>query len=177
MSTTTTIAIIGATESSCFLVAKRLAQRYRVLLFDKDEEKLLAALHHILTTYPSANAEAMICPADASWEADIIIVSGYYCGDSEISEKIKNVSTGKIVIIIADEINIDISLPPVGNLQHLLPYSKLIQVLNVSGQFTADLNKNLVIRGNDEEALATVSSIFNSIDFHVVKSLTQTFNN
>lgn len=177
MSVNTTFAIIGLTESRGFSLIKHIAAKYPVLLFDKDEAKLSTALQQILTAFPSAKAEIMLCAADASWEADIILVTGYCCADSAIAAKIEKVSTGKIVIIISDENNDDIFSNPAGKLQQLLPYSKVVQVFVAGSRFSTDAGKELVVEGSDASALAAVASIFSSIGLTSVTSSTHSFNN
>jgi phosphosulfolactate phosphohydrolase-like enzyme len=46
--------------------------------------------------------EKMDCALSASWEADIIILSGF-CNDAAVVEKIKEVATAKIIIIMEND--------------------------------------------------------------------------
>jgi hypothetical protein len=44
----------------------------------------------------------MSCATDASWEADIIILSGFF-NDEEVVRKVKKVATAKIIIIMEND--------------------------------------------------------------------------
>ena len=69
-----TIAIIGATGNMGSALARSLARGpYRVLLFGRDAARLDWLASEIQGTVPAAEVEAVGCPVDASWEADIII--------------------------------------------------------------------------------------------------------
>src|SRR5664279_3372245 len=98
-----TIAIIGATGNMGSALAKSLSfSSNHILLFDRNEEKLAALFHEIKELNPIGNIEIMNCPADACWEADIIIPAVPFMAEREVAEKIRSVSTGKIVISITN---------------------------------------------------------------------------
>jgi acetolactate synthase regulatory subunit len=44
--------------------------------------------------------EPMRCPTNASWEADIIVVSANALANELLTQQIRKVSTGKIVLIL-----------------------------------------------------------------------------
>lgn len=166
MSNATTIAIIGVAGSRGLSIAKRFAAKHQVLLFDKDQDKLAKACHQILVHNSSARAEVMVCPADASWEADVIMVTGYCSTDTEISTKISKVSTGKIVIVFADDASNDLFINPAATWQQLLPHSKVIAVFTAGPAVAKGLPKEIIMEGNDEEALITGAAIFTSAGFN-----------
>jgi hypothetical protein len=58
----------------------------------------------ILSEYPNANAEMMICPTNASWEADVIIISNACSTDGNLIEK-SEMATGKIVLFFENKKN------------------------------------------------------------------------
>jgi hypothetical protein len=67
-----TVAILGVSNSNAILLATHLARAHAVLLLIKVAFKYLrtATLEN-----PNAQVEPMRCPTNASWEADIIVVS------------------------------------------------------------------------------------------------------
>ena len=106
----------------------------RLLLFTDKKEKVQALLNDIKESNPSADVEALECPTNASWEADVIILAVPYQAEKEIAEKIKEVATQKIVISIANPLNetYDGLVTAPGSsaaeeLQKLLPHSKVIK--------------------------------------------------
>ena len=184
MATKKTIAIIGASGNMGSAIAKSLAKSsYRILLFGKEETKLKSVLKEIQAANRSAGAEIIGCAADASWEADIIIAAVPYAAEKEISEKIKQVATGKIVISISNPLNETYSglvtsadTSAAEELQKLLPHSKIIKAFNTT--FAGDFSQPVIdgktidafIAGNDEEALEIVSDVVRSAGFNPIKA-------
>ncbi len=184
MATKKTIAIIGASGNMGSAIAKSLAKsQYRLLLFGKEENKLKTILKEIKTVNRSADAEVMACAADASWEADIIIAAVPFAAEKELSEKIRQVATGKIVISISNPLNetytglvTDGNTSSAEELQKFLPHSKVIKAFNTT--FAADFSQQMIdgktvdafIAGNDEEALETVSDVVRSTGFNPIKA-------
>lgn len=164
MSLLSTIAIIGVSEKRGFQVANQLAQKYPILLFDQETEQVLFLYDQIRRNNPSANVDLMACATDASWEADIILVLGYCCADIEIVEKIKRVSTGKIVILITADDKEEISKSLIENGQQLLPYSKIVRLIIEA----ATLDNEIRIQSKDEDSRAKVSAIFSAVGFSII---------
>lgn len=173
-----TIAIVGATEKRGMFIAKNLARgNYRLLLVSEEGEKL-AALRDELNL-STAEIETINCAKEACWEADIIIVATPYGMGKKVAEKIKEVATGKIVVSISNPPDSSYeNLFPEPNtsaaeeLQHLLPYSKVVKTLNtafaenfaslaISGK-TADT----FIAGNNSDAVKTVSELAKDAGFN-----------
>ena len=74
MQTKQSIAILGATGNMGSALAKSLAKgNYRLLLKSSNPKKLQALVREIKTSHPGADLEAVDCPTEACWEADIII--------------------------------------------------------------------------------------------------------
>ena len=164
MSLLNTIAIIGVSEKRGFQIANQLAKKHPILLFDQETEQVLFLYDQIRRNNPSANVELMACVTDASWEADIIVVLGYCCTDIEIIEKIKRVSTGKIVILITEDNMDGISKSLIENGQRLLPHSKIVRLII---EATA-LDIEIRIQSNDEDSRTQVSAIFSAVGFMVI---------
>ncbi len=164
MSLLSTIAIIGVSEKRGFQVANQLAQKYPILLFDQETEQVLFLYDQIRRNNPSANVDLMACATEASWEADIIVVLGYCCTDIEIVEKIKRVSTGKIVILIKSDDKDAVSSSLIENGQQLLPHSKIVRLVF---EATA-LDNEIKIQSDDEDSRAKVSAIFSAVGFNII---------
>ena len=172
LSLITTIAILGAADTYISYVAKRISKYYRVLLFDRNVLKLAEMHNQLLANDPFANIEKINCATDASWEADIIIILNTYCLDSLIIEKIKQVSTGKIVIVISERSNTELASLDNLALQQLLMHVKLIQVGITINNEKSDLENKLTLKGNDRAALETVSFLLTSVGFTTQHTLT-----
>jgi len=184
MQTKQTIAIIGATGNMGSAIAKRLAKgNYRLLLKGSRQEELDKLVSDIQTTTPSADVEAIACPKEASWEADIIIPAVPFDAQEEVAEKIREVANQKIVISIANPLNENYTgLKTHGDtsaaeeLQKLLPYSKVIKAFNTT--FAADFSSPVIngqqvdsfIAGNSEDALNTVTELVRTAGFNPIIS-------
>lgn len=182
MHTKTTIAIIGSTGNMGSAIAKSLAKGgHRLLLFGGDAEKLdvlKAAIGQI-------NAEAVVepigCPADASWEADIVILAVPYAAEAEIAEKIRPYVTQKIVISIANPMNetFDGMVTPADSsaaqeLQRLLPDAHVVKAFNTT--YAANFAEPVIdgkqvdafVAGDDEQAVETVVGLVKTAGFNPV---------
>lgn len=177
-----TIAIIGATGNMGSALAKSLARGpYRVLLFGRDAEKLAALAGTIQSTHPGAEVEAIGCPVDAVWEADIIIPAVPFNAEGAVVEKIRPVATGKVVVSIANPLNesYDGMVTTPGSsaaeeLQHLLPHAKVVKAFNTT--YAADFGQPVIsgqpvdafIAGNDNEAIDIVKGLVKTAGFNPV---------
>lgn len=182
MQTKQTIAIIGATGNMGSAIAKGISNgNYRLLLKGNDQHSLDALVNDIKTQNASADVEPVVCPADASWEADIIILAVPFSAEAEIADTIREVAKQKIVISIANPLNESyngLTTAPdtsaAEELQKLLPNSKVIKAFNTT--FAADFASPLIdgkqsdafIAGNDEDALQIVSEIVATAGFNPI---------
>lgn len=182
MATKQTIAIIGATGSMGSALAKSLARGpYRVLLFGRDADKLAQLAGVIQGTLPGAEVEAIGCPVDAVWEADIIIPAVPFGAEKAVVEKIRPVATGKVVVSIANPLNesYDGMVTAPGSsaaeeLQRLLPHAKVVKAFNTT--YAADFAQPVIdghtvdayIAGNDDEAIDTVKGLVQTAGFNPV---------
>jgi len=182
MSTKQTIAIIGASGNMGSNIAKNLSTgNNRLLLFANEKEKVEAVVNDIKSSNASAEVEALECPTNASWEADIIILAVPYQAEKEIAEKIREVANQKIVISIANPLNETynglVTAPDTSaaeELKKLLPNSKVIKAFNTT--FAADFATPVIdgkqadafIAGNDEEALQTVTELVTTAGFNPI---------
>jgi NADPH-dependent F420 reductase len=182
MKTKQTIAIIGATGKMGAAISKSLSGgNYRLLLKANDQNKINALINEIRSTNPSADVEHMLCPRDASWEADIIIAAVPYSAEEEVAKNIREVANQKIVVSIANPLNETynglVTTPGTSaaeELQKKLPNSKVVKAFNTT--FAADFTNPVIdgkkvdafIAGDDEEALQTVSEIVSTAGFNPV---------
>lgn len=179
-----TIAIIGAGGSMGSAIAKHVAGgNYRLLLFDRDSEKLPVLKEEILQPYPSADVKSMDCARDCSWEADIIILTVPQGAEKEIADKIRDVATQKIVISIANPVDKDFSKLTTDSdssaaeeLQYWLPHSKVVKAFNTT--FSANFEQPVIggkqadafIAGDDEEALQSVTEFVETAGFSLMNA-------
>jgi NADPH-dependent F420 reductase len=182
MQTKQTIAIIGATGNMGAAITRSVSKgNYRLLLKGNNQSALVELVNEIKDNNKSADVEAAVCPADASWEADIIILAVPFVAEKEIAAKIKEVANQKIVISIANPLNETYSgmvtasdSSAAEELQKLLPNSKVIKAFNTT--FAADFSTPVIdgkqidafVAGNDKEALQTVSELVSTAGFNPI---------
>jgi 8-hydroxy-5-deazaflavin:NADPH oxidoreductase len=182
MQTKQTIAVIGATGNMGSAISKSIAKGpYRLILKANKQEELDALVAEIKSKTPNADVEAAVCPTEASWEADIIILAVPFGAEKGLAEKIKEVANQKIVISIANPLNETynglVTSPDSSaaeELQKLLPNSKVIKAFNTT--FAADFSTPVIdgkqvdafIAGKDEDALQTVSDLVTTAGFNPI---------
>jgi hypothetical protein len=158
-----TIAVIGASEERNFLVLKELSQRYQLLLFDKNEKALTYIHEKLLVANRYSYIEKMNCAVNASWEADVIILCGFCINDEQIVRKIKEVATGKIIIIMENDDDFIKSINQQLSFDLIFPHSKIVEIINISNK--KEEEKEFLLEGHDSRALDTISAIFESVGF------------
>lgn len=182
MKTKQTIAVIGASGSMGSAISKSLSKgNYRLLLYAEKPEKIQKITDDILSINPLADIEALPCPVNASWEADIIIVAVPYSAEKQVAEKIQAVANQKIVISISNPLNATfngLTTAPDSSaaeeLQKLLPNAKVVKAFNTT--FAGDFTNTIIggqqvdafIAGNDEDALETVAELVNTAGFNPI---------
>jgi len=163
-------------------IAKSLSKgNNRLLLFANDQDRVQALVSEITASNRSADVEAYKCPANASWEADVIILAVPFASEKEIAIKIKEQANQKIVISIANPLNETYSglttspdTSAAEELQKLLPNSKVVKAFNTT--FAADFSTPVIddkqvdalIAGNDADALETVSELVTTAGFNPI---------
>ena len=167
-----TIAIIGAKSTGYRITERFSARNYRILLFDKDSAELNKVQSSILRLAPDADVEVIECKHEACWEADMIML--YNPSDSlkEVAEKIRDVSTQKIVIYLYhDSDNFD---PNSANeLKELLPFSKIIFVqVSTSDALKGTDTFKAEIWGNNNGVQKEVQEIFEDVGFEIYSKST-----
>lgn len=181
MATIKTIAIVGATGNMGSAIAKSLSKNsdYRLLLSSNDQDKLEDL--KLALEESGAEAYALSCVKEASWEADIIVVATPYEVEKEVAEKIREVAAGKIVISISNPLNKAynglVTSPYTSaaeELQKMLPNSKVVKTFNTT--FAADFMTPVIdgktadtfIAGNNGDAVNTVSEVVKTVGFNPI---------
>ena len=179
MKTKQTIAVIGATGSMGSAISKSLSKgNYRLLLKANKQEELDVLVKEIESASGTADIEAAVCPIEAGWEADIIILAVPFGAEKEVAARIREVANQKIVVSIANPLNETfdglLTAPDTSaaeELQKLLPNSKVIKAFNTT--FAADFSTPVIdgkqadafIAGNDKDALQVVSELVATAGF------------
>lgn len=158
-----TIAVIGASDKRNFAVLNELASRYQLLLFDRNENALSEIHQALMAQNRYASIEVMSCAINASWEADIIILSGFCINDPEVVQKIKNVATAKTIIIMENDDEFTKSINYQVSFDLIFPHSNIVEVININSDESSD--KEFLLEGQDGYSLDTVSSIFEGVGF------------
>jgi len=138
-----TVAIIGAGEPDGAILALMFARaECRLLLSDKDPQRARGVLSEIRRANARPDAEILECARTSCWEADIIVVATPSRSRDEVIEKIREVSTGKIVAAV-------VSSRSAGDLYaRALPHSRSIRLSCAGSGYT--------LSGDDDDAIETV---------------------
>jgi len=170
MRTKQTIAIIGATGNMGSAIAKSLSVgNYRLLLYARDFNTCKQLAEEILAIHLLADAEAMDCSINASWEADMIIIAAPDSEYKEISLRIREFATQKIIISMVNPLYETytgmLTAPETSDaedLQQLLPHSKVVKAVIDSKRVA------VVIAGNDQDAAEMVSELMSAAGYHPI---------
>ena len=170
MRTKQTIAIIGATGNMGSAIAKSLSVgNYRLLLYARDFNTCKQLAEEILAIHLLADAEAMDCSINASWEADMIIIAAPDSEYKEISLRIREFATQKIIISMVNPLYETytgmLTAPETSDaedLQQLLPNSKVVKTVMDSKR------AELVIAGNDQDAVEMVRDLMNTAGYQTI---------
>ncbi|SDY01813.1 hypothetical protein [Flavobacterium degerlachei] len=163
-----TVAVIGASDKRNFTVLRELSERYQMLLFDKDPVGLSEIYDSLLANNHNVIIEKMACATDASWEADIIILSGYCINDQETIQRIKKVATAKIIIIMENDDEFTKSINNKVSFDLVFPHSKIVEIISLNMDENAE--KEFLLEGHDSYALDSVSDIFERMGFNTYVS-------
>jgi predicted dinucleotide-binding enzyme len=161
MSVKKTIAIVGAENKNGIEIANRLAAgNYRLLLLSNQNHPFSKVYKNIKALTPDTEIELIDCVKDGCWEADIIIIAVGDENINEVVEKIREVAIQKIVAFFLNTTKAESSIQ--GDLQQLLPYSKVAEVLKSSNAM------DIFISSDDDEALQTISTMLSLAGYHSI---------
>lgn len=155
-----TIAVIGDTDSFCPTLAEKLVN-VRLLFVSNDDDKNRQLMKQLEQKKLSAEIEFINCEKEGCWEADIIAFTDPGVIAPEFIQRIKEVATQKIVLLISEEKKKAGISGNAGKLQELLPHSRVINVLVDPEGLQA------TISGESEEAQETVQAIFKQAGFRL----------
>lgn len=135
-----------------------MKQDLRLLFISEDEAKNVEVKNHLDKLNSVAEVEFSSCEREVCWEADIIAITHSNNISTDLIQRIKEVATQKIVLVIS-EIN---DLSEHHDLVELLPNSKVIETkLDLSA-------KEFSLTGNNIEAMAGIKSIFEKAGFKLI---------
>ena len=158
-----TIAIIEANGDRGSAIARKLAHTgNRLLFFAHEPGQLTSLVKTIRAQAPNANIASVYCPADASWEADIIVSTIALDENEEIKTKIASFSNRKILIDASgnnNTVTVAGAIEKTKELQRLLPAVKIVKLFNISF-IDHEVNTQGLIVGNDKESLVVVDKLW-----------------
>lgn len=132
---------------------RRLVEHYRLIWVIQEE----VSTDPSTIENPLPEVELVDCAKDGCWEADLIILAGELI-HQELLEKIREVSTQKIVIIITAEDKVD-GKKRVLSIKEALSFSKIVEVVMSS--------EEAQILGVNPGALATAKDIVQLLGYGV----------
>lgn len=158
-----TIAIIEAAGETGAAIANRLATaNCRLLLLSDGNDRSIQLADYIKEETPNAEVEVSDCVKEGCWEADIIFLPDPSQKNNEVIEKVREVATQKIVVRVSGSgFNASFTMANAGELQRLLPFSKVVAVFNNPPSTEAFL------AGDDKEAMEIIAGILRTAGYHL----------
>ena len=153
-----TVAIIGDIEGFCPALVKVIMQQELRLIFITGNESRISNIRQELQQLPKgAEVEFHNCEKEGCWEADIIAFTRPAEIEPLLLNRIRQVSTQKIVLVVSHSLTEDRTE---GKLcfQDLLPHSKVVE-LELE-------DKNFSIFGRNEKANSLVRNFFEVSGYH-----------
>lgn len=118
------IAIFGVNKAyGSVLADKLLAHQFRILVLSEEIDDYPS----LFLNHPDADIQILNCPAQTSWEADIIVMNVLAENQLKLVNSICDFVTQKIVLNMS-ELRGEGSLNDEIDLESLLPYSRLINL-------------------------------------------------
>jgi predicted dinucleotide-binding enzyme len=150
------IAIAGAERKMGSLVAEKLLQagRHHLLILSEGGDST-GKLNALLRLNPVADPEIVDCLKDGCWEADMIMLDIPFSSIHEAAEKIREVSTQKIIFVISGDP--EEKTDPAGEWRSLLPNAKTVVALNLLNNSATPLNTP------DEESLGSINTVIRNL--------------
>src|SRR5690606_31764626 len=126
-------------------------QNLRLLYVSENEEKNVAVQQQLENLKVLAEVEFLSCEREGCWEADIIAFSKPESISPALVEKIKEVATQKIVVVVTGQ-------KQSANFDALFPNSKVVEV-------SVNTTKEISISGKDKTANAEVQELIESTTY------------
>ncbi len=175
MKTKQTIVIIGAGAMGSALADALQGGNYRLLLQSRDLSRAEAVAGRIRLAHPAADIGIAACPADASWEADLIILAVPHEAEAAIATHIRELVNRKVVVSISRQQS---SLPDrvsrAESLQELLPHAYIVKAFcdidaaALSPEPPGAAMRDAGLAGDDAESVDTVAALIRTAGFNPV---------
>jgi predicted dinucleotide-binding enzyme len=176
-----TLAIIGATGQMGQCLSKALCNKsYRLVLMDRDEQKLEKLKNSIYKINPEADIDLSDCAIESSWESDIIILAVPHEVEADVARHIRQVCTQKILISIGGTAtanhtgqNAVSEGSAAEQLQRELPRVHIVKAFNTLhlGDFkkaSLGLKTNSYVAGDNEMAVEQVCKLVEDAGFYAL---------
>jgi hypothetical protein len=147
-----TIAVIGE-PGEWTALADKLAGAFRLLFVSKQSQEFETLTDKILNEFASAEIEYLQCSHEACWEADIILLLNTKHVDKEFADKINDVATQKVIVVVNSHTFPAEQDDTLRTWQRLLPYSKIAVISYQNG-------KSSMLKGTDEEAIIIARELY-----------------
>lgn len=154
------IAIIGSSSVIGRSIAKTLCRdNYRLLLFEENSEEAEALSDEISSSVEGADVEFVECTHQASWEADVIVILKGSNDLKDVSEKIDDVSTQKIIVAL-------LKYESANELEQVESYFPISKVVGLYP--SKSIPKNIHLISKHSNALITVRNMVSAAGFQPV---------
>jgi len=152
------IAVFGINRTYSSVLAEKLAAHpFRILVLSEEFDDCPS----LFLDYPDADVQVLNCPAQTGWEADIIVMNVFAENQPELVNSIREFVTKKIVLNIS-ELSREGSLNDEIDLESLLPYSRLVNLIFIESNGGQML---FSISGRDQDALNETEAILKQAGF------------
>lgn len=155
-----TIAIIGSSSVIGRSIANALCRgNYRLLLHEENCNEAELLSDEIRSSVDEADVEFLDCTHQACWEADVIFILKDISELKELSEKIEDVSTQKIVVVLLkDKRNNELE-----QVEYYLPNSKVVGLYP-----SKSISKNIHLLTRHSNWVDTVRDLVSSAGFQPI---------
>lgn len=130
-------------------------QDLQLILVSSDETKKLKLKEDFEHLNATAEIDFISCEKEGCWEADLIVLSQNDRPSAPLLQKIKEVATQKIVLVVSEN-NQDAARQ---DLAKLLPNSKIVEI--------KIRNKNVYLSSDSMEAKKETEKLFNASDYKI----------
>ena len=161
METKQTVAIVGLPNPKYNdLIVKLAEENCRLLLIKRSANDEDPILPKDFSGSQNEDVEVLSCAKDGCWEADVIVLLGEESYERPFIERIKEVSTQKLVVgfSVADQTSETVTFEAT-NLQQLLPNSKVVHVYKNIG------SDEVLVAGDHAQSNQTVAGKIRTIGY------------
>ncbi len=175
-----TITIIGANGNMGSNISRNLANgNYQLILAGNNEQKLAEFTTALKNSSNNQDISYTLNNKEAVQKSDIIIPAIWYQNQEQLANEIKEVSTDKIIVSIANPLNetydgllTEPTTSAAEELAALLPNAKIVKAFNTT--FAADFQNQVLhnqtidsfIAGDDKNAVKQVEELIKTSGFN-----------